>query len=197
MLKKTILTLSVTSFLMVSIVSKPVYASGNDLLGTLLGAAGGAAVGSNLGKGKGRTVAIAVGTLLGAGVGSNLSRSHDYTDRSYRQHKPYGYHKRYGHNKNYGHYKRYGHNKHYGYHKNYGSSHHSYYSSSNYYANPVYSQPANIGNYYTSSSVSQATVTQPEPYCREYIQTVNVGGKIQESYGTACQQQDGAWKIQQ
>lgn len=32
-------------------------------------------------------------------------------------------------------------------------------------------------------------------YCREYRQTVNVGGKQQEAYGTACRQPDGSWKI--
>ena len=32
-------------------------------------------------------------------------------------------------------------------------------------------------------------------YCREYSQQVRVGGRIQESYGTACLQPDGSWKI--
>lgn len=32
-------------------------------------------------------------------------------------------------------------------------------------------------------------------YCREYRTTVNVGGQIEEAYGTACQQPDGSWKI--
>lgn len=34
-----------------------------------------------------------------------------------------------------------------------------------------------------------------EPYCREYTQPVNVGGKQQEGYGTACMQPDGSWQI--
>jgi surface antigen len=33
-------------------------------------------------------------------------------------------------------------------------------------------------------------------YCREYTQTVQVGGQTQEAYGTACRQPDGTWKIQ-
>jgi hypothetical protein len=33
------------------------------------------------------------------------------------------------------------------------------------------------------------------PYCREYSRTVTIGGKKQESYGTACMQPDGSWKI--
>jgi surface antigen len=32
-------------------------------------------------------------------------------------------------------------------------------------------------------------------YCREYQQTVTIGGKTEEAYGTACQQPDGSWKI--
>ena len=32
-------------------------------------------------------------------------------------------------------------------------------------------------------------------YCREYQQTVEIGGQRQNSYGTACQQPDGSWKI--
>lgn len=34
-----------------------------------------------------------------------------------------------------------------------------------------------------------------EPYCREFTRDIRVGGKIQEGYGTACMQPDGAWKI--
>lgn len=33
-------------------------------------------------------------------------------------------------------------------------------------------------------------------YCREFQQTVTVGGELQEAYGTACRQPDGSWKIQ-
>lgn len=34
-------------------------------------------------------------------------------------------------------------------------------------------------------------------YCREFTQTIVVGGQTQEGYGTACRQPDGSWKIQQ
>ena len=34
-------------------------------------------------------------------------------------------------------------------------------------------------------------------YCREFQQTITVGGKKQQGYGRACQQQDGSWKIVQ
>ena len=32
-------------------------------------------------------------------------------------------------------------------------------------------------------------------YCREYQQTVTVGGRTEQAYGTACRQPDGSWRI--
>ena len=32
-------------------------------------------------------------------------------------------------------------------------------------------------------------------YCREYQQTITVGGQTQQAYGTACRQPDGTWKV--
>lgn len=32
-------------------------------------------------------------------------------------------------------------------------------------------------------------------YCREFVQTIRIGGKVQEAYGTACRQPDGSWQI--
>src|SRR5262245_20462431 len=32
-------------------------------------------------------------------------------------------------------------------------------------------------------------------YCREYQQTVTVGGKTEQAFGTACRQPDGTWKV--
>ena len=32
-------------------------------------------------------------------------------------------------------------------------------------------------------------------YCREYQQTVVVGGRTERAYGTACRQPDGSWKV--
>jgi len=31
--------------------------------------------------------------------------------------------------------------------------------------------------------------------CREFSQTVTIGGKTERAYGTACRQPDGSWKI--
>lgn len=33
-------------------------------------------------------------------------------------------------------------------------------------------------------------------YCRQYQQTIQIGGEPQQSYGTACRQADGTWQIQ-
>ena len=32
-------------------------------------------------------------------------------------------------------------------------------------------------------------------YCREFTQTVTVGGSTEEAYGTGCRQPDGSWQI--
>lgn len=32
-------------------------------------------------------------------------------------------------------------------------------------------------------------------YCREYSQTVYIGGRPESAYGTACRQPDGSWQI--
>ncbi len=39
-------------------------------------------------------------------------------------------------------------------------------------------------------------VTKEKGYCREYQQTIVIGGKEHQGYGTACRQPDGSWKIQ-
>lgn len=35
----------------------------------------------------------------------------------------------------------------------------------------------------------------PGQYCREYQQSVTVGGEKQQSFGTACRQPDGSWRV--
>jgi len=50
------------------------------------------------------------------------------------------------------------------------------------------------GNYgtVTPTKTYQADSGQ---YCREYQQTVTVGGRTEDAYGTACRQPDGSWKV--
>lgn len=50
----------------------------------------------------------------------------------------------------------------------------------------------NSGSMTPTRTYQQATTGQ---YCREYRQTVVVGGRQQEAYGTACRQPDGSWII--
>ena len=37
--------------------------------------------------------------------------------------------------------------------------------------------------------------TESGQYCREYQQTITVGGKTEQGYGRACRQPDGSWRI--
>ena len=37
--------------------------------------------------------------------------------------------------------------------------------------------------------------TEAGQYCREYQQTITVGGKTETGYGRACRQPDGSWRI--
>jgi len=56
--------------------------------------------------------------------------------------------------------------------------------------------------WYNPQSGSQGTITPVREgrdstgnACREYQQTVTIGGKTTQAYGTACKQADGSWKI--
>lgn len=49
------------------------------------------------------------------------------------------------------------------------------------------------GNYGSVTPVR--TYEQAGRYCREYEQTINVGGRAERGYGTACRQPDGSWQI--
>ncbi len=50
------------------------------------------------------------------------------------------------------------------------------------------------GNYGTVTP-TRSGVDNGGRVCREYSQTIYVGGKQQSGYGTACQQSDGSWKV--
>jgi len=52
----------------------------------------------------------------------------------------------------------------------------------------------NTGN--SGTVVPTRTYQANNTYCREFQQTVTVGGQQQSAYGTACRQPDGSWKIQ-
>jgi surface antigen len=40
------------------------------------------------------------------------------------------------------------------------------------------------------------TFERNQQHCREFSQTVTIGGNVEEAYGIACRQPDGTWKIQ-
>lgn len=48
-----------------------------------------------------------------------------------------------------------------------------------------------------TGSVTPGAITQNSSgqYCREFTQTINVGGQNTKGYGTACRQPDGTWQI--
>jgi len=168
-MKKLIATSSLAIILASVGTASVAHANDSKILGTLLGAAGGAAVGSNVGKGKGNIVAIAVGTLLGAGVGGSVGRSVGHNNSSY--YKNTAYTNRYRANPVYG-------------NTDYVIPNHQYVG---YNAQPVYSHN-------TLTSVNAYMPAQR--YCREFTQTIMVGGQLKESFGTACRKPDGAWEIQ-
>lgn len=56
----------------------------------------------------------------------------------------------------------------------------------------AWSNPDN-GN--SGTIVPTRTFQQSGQYCREYQQTVIVGGQKQSAYGTACRQPDGSWQV--
>ncbi len=69
-----------------------------------------------------------------------------------------------------------------------------YYPPPYYYYPPppvVYAPPPAYGSVQPTPS-SQAPASQT---CREYQTTVTVDGQAQPSYGTACLQPDGTWRI--
>jgi surface antigen len=55
-------------------------------------------------------------------------------------------------------------------------------------------QNPNTDAYYTTTATNTYEQTDGR-YCREYQTTATVGGRVQNMYGTACRQPDGAWEI--
>ncbi len=53
----------------------------------------------------------------------------------------------------------------------------------------------NTGNSGTVVAIREGTKNTGE-YCREFQQTVVIGGREEDAYGVACRQPDGSWEIQ-
>lgn len=47
----------------------------------------------------------------------------------------------------------------------------------------------------SGSFVAKPAYTESGAYCREFTQTVNIDGRSERAYGTACRQPDGTWKM--
>ena len=47
----------------------------------------------------------------------------------------------------------------------------------------------------TITPVREATRRATGQYCREYQQTVTIGGRTEQAYGTACRKPDGSWQV--
>ncbi|MFQ6016922.1 MAG: RT0821/Lpp0805 family surface protein [Kiloniellaceae bacterium] len=56
-------------------------------------------------------------------------------------------------------------------------------------------QNPDTGNYGTVTPTREGTTPTGE-YCREFQQTVVIGGKTEDAYGIACRRPDGSWEIQ-
>jgi surface antigen len=52
-------------------------------------------------------------------------------------------------------------------------------------------------NHYGSTTATRDGYSESGKYCREFYQTISIGGRTEEAYGTACQQPDGDWQLVQ
>ncbi|MFZ2587674.1 MAG: RT0821/Lpp0805 family surface protein [Alphaproteobacteria bacterium] len=75
-----------------------------------------------------------------------------------------------------------------------------------YYDNAAYqAQSAPVGKtitWYNPDSGAQGSITPTRvgqtdsgDSCREFQQTITIGGKTEKAYGTACKQPNGSWKV--
>ena len=55
----------------------------------------------------------------------------------------------------------------------------------------------NTGNYGSVTPTREGTKQGSGEYCREFQQSVVIGGNQEEAYGIACRKPDGQWEIQQ
>ncbi|HEX6980842.1 MAG TPA: RT0821/Lpp0805 family surface protein [Alphaproteobacteria bacterium] len=58
----------------------------------------------------------------------------------------------------------------------------------------VWSNPES-GHSGTVTPVREGQIPATGEYCREFQQTVQIGGETQRAYGTACRQPDGSWRV--
>jgi surface antigen len=165
--------------------ASPAHADDDALLGTLGGAALGGFIGNQFGHGAGRMAATGLGAFTGAVIGNSFASSLE------RENAPsYG---RYG----------------YSYYNAapYYAPAYTYYEP-NYVAPPapppriIYVQPSEVVGYrdreptIVEGAYMEPGYEAPQHYCREFTQTIRIGDEVHESYGTACLQPDGSWRVE-
>jgi surface antigen len=163
-----------------ALAATPAQAADGGLIGALFGAGLGGALGNQVGQGSGRVVATVAGVGLGALLGNAVGSSYDRPNDGYVQEASY-----------------------------YPAPQPVYYTqpASTTVVYEEYREPRwkkrhrhthTSTTYVVNEPVVYAAAPAPEPasYCREYQQTVVVGGQRQSSYGTACMQPDGSWQMQ-
>lgn len=52
------------------------------------------------------------------------------------------------------------------------------------------------GNYGAVTPTREGTKQTTGEYCREFQQTVVIGGREEQAYGVACRRPDGSWEVQ-
>ena len=79
----------------------------------------------------------------------------------------------------------------------------AYYNQTSQYALEE-TKTGQVSSWTNPDSGSKGTITptrtyqmSDNTYCREYTQTIEVGGKKVDGFGTACRQPDGTWKIKE
>lgn len=60
---------------------------------------------------------------------------------------------------------------------------------------PIVWDNPNNGNRVVVTPTQQGRHQVTGAYCREFQQSITVGGRTEDAFGTACQQPDGSWKI--
>lgn len=58
-----------------------------------------------------------------------------------------------------------------------------------------YRRPPDVYYVPAPAPAAPAAPTVDKSYCREYQSTANIAGKTQKTYGAACRQPDGSWRI--
>ena len=61
---------------------------------------------------------------------------------------------------------------------------------------PVIWRNPDTGNQGSVTPIREGQQSKTGAYCREYQQSVTVGGRTEKAFGTACRQPDGSWQIQ-